>query len=1426
MAQEPLDLGPSVQNSIETENSSGSTLATENSGTSSSAGASFGPRGKLRRGRPPPPGIAKDQVTDDGPDEGRRPGSGRRVNITGEEPDGESGEFGNFEHMQGANGVPGNSPGQSPRSNVSFRAMGARFSRSFKRAFSRAQSFAEASGDDEDEDGGEAWEIYVNDEAKNAPLNYPPNFLKTSHYTAINFLPLNLFHQFQNIANFYFLIVMLFSIFGESPITPASAIVPLLFVLTTTACKEAWEDWKRHKADKEDNSGLVQVLRGKQWVDTPSMNIRVGDIIKIERNEAVKADVVILASDDDDGVVYIETSQLDGETSVKPRKAKHETVYLNEPNAIHDATLAASTVSPRTHATNESECYPGLQLSVDHPNPKIYSWQGVLTTGGSEKVALSTKNVIWRGSSVRKCAWAICVVIYTGHCTKQGKNLKKAKRKLSFFMKKVNAIVLSIFILKHFLLIPLSCLTIWWRDAHDDHWYVSETGRGESDVEAFFMNYMTYFVLLSFLIPISLFVTLELCKVQQFMSMKWDQDMMHFMQGLGWVTCRPKTSDLNDQLAVVRYVFTDKTGTLTENIMRYMEGAVLCTGQGRWVEHNECTEPGSLGRNPDTQALLNSEYDSLLATGGAAADLVRYISCMCACHTVVPFVDEHNPEVVNYEGTSPDEVALVKAAADNGFALLKRTSKIMDLMIGGQKVSFEIICELEFTPTRKMMSIVLKDEAGKMIILTKGADSSVMANLAPSFAAEHPTLMKQGQEIVGKYASKQYRTLCFAYRHVEQEEYDAWQQRYNAIQTQLGKTDEMVDEVCIQLESKLHLVGVAAYEDKLQDGVPDTIRFLVDAGVTVWMLTGDKIETGIEIGKTCGLAEDAEVIPCYLPRDIDAEMASVPPTPVGSGELSQAGTDADQDLSPQDYMQLRKERLMAQKIASALERAEAIVASAAKPDHMGPRKVTIAVDGPTIDVLQGQKDGTLAKNFMELSKFIHSAICCRLTPSQKGYIVTLFQRETGETALAIGDGANDATMISAATVGIGIIGLEGSQAELASDYAIPRFRFLKRLLAVHGRYAIYRNARCVCFSFYKNIVLSLCMVFYAFYSAFSGMSVFDSWLLAIKNTLFDFLPPFLMGCYGKDISEEVLMDAKVGPQLYRQVREQGLYFNNLNVLVWLLSSILHGFLIFWSAFPLLEQDDADPIDGRTGGVIHTGTVMMSMVVFTCITKAAIHIHQVTSIQAGGIVFSYIFYVLFLVAYAAVKSVFGDTAFHGTRDMLFNDPKHIFYILFAVFGVVVLCDFTVVYIQRQTMPSLRDIWSQFYPYKNPPWAHSRPLFGLALCGSGPRAAEAAQEDAATPRVPQPRSPGSRARPSKLQGPLRPRVRPLHEAAREPFCPWAERRRNISPARTARVLPLPLSEARAAPSYNASPVAHAPRRPVLTSQELAQLPFTAG
>lgn len=1048
--------------------------------------------------------------------------------------------------------------------------------------------------------------VVMNDHDANKLHNFPSNHIKTAKYTLLTFLPLNLFQQFRRISNFYFAVNMIFALIpGVSPINPATAVLPLIFVVGVALVKDAAEEYQRHQADARANSIKTNVVRKGEdgayaLTEVESKDVQVGDIIRIQLGDEVRADVVMLSSSVAECQAFIDTCNLDGETNLKNRKAIEQTWGLNSlENIVHHRVV----------------------IRTGQPDPGLLFWTGTLTLD-DEEYAVGLDQFLYRSCVLRNTDEVWGVVVYAGVDTKMFRNLEEKPPKMSNLDQNLNWLILCVLIVQVSLLITLASVAVAWNADAQTHWYIRYYAREQTGFILWIYRFLSYFILLSYLIPISLFVTIELCKVAQARFMLWDEHMFEFMHGK-WYGCIPNTSNLNEQLSQVRFIFTDKTGTLTENVMNYKKGNAL----GVPIDSDD----------------LESTKRGLQEGGAKQKALEDYFLALSLCHTIQPFEDPHNAGEKLYEGASPDEVALVKIAADHGFVLMGRSTRNIIIHVNGKELNYEILATLEFTPDRKMMSMIVKSPTGAITIFTKGADSFVMPQM--SNGPENSSKLPETREALGDMAALGLRTLLVCQKSISEAEFQAWYARFIDAGKKLVNRSQEVDRVCLEMEKNLLLVGATAIEDKLQDQVPETLRFFLGAGVVVWMLTGDKRETAVTIAATSSLC--------------DPQADHVDHIDIG-----------DNDMTSQTAKDLVRTAI--DTITQHLDE--------------GEKQVCFVVDGPALNIALAD----YRKDFIEISKRVKSAVCCRLTPLQKANVVKMFQTETGSTALAIGDGANDVSMIQEGRVGVGIVGLEGAQAALAADYAIPRFKHLRRLCAVHGRYALVRNAICTCMSFYKNALMSLTQFYFAFHSFCSAMTLYDGWLLTFYNIFFTFLPPLAMGILEKDVHEEILVDDNHA-SLYRPLSE-GQYFSPRVLAVWFIQAIIHSLILYWVSFPtnqLLDQEEYS-----TDGLMY-GTILMTCMVLLALGKFLVHLKYWTWPTFLSIFLSAVIYFGFILVYAAIPSVLGDTSFYYTVYILMSGPKFWFYILLFVLGILFPVDIATYYFQKKWFPHDCDLAEEEY-----------------------------------------------------------------------------------------------------------------------------------
>lgn len=1237
---------------------------------------------------------------------------------------------------------------------------------------------------------------------------YCGNSITSSKYTIYSFLPKQLRAQFSKVANCYFLVVAIMQMIPSWSTTGNyTTIIPLSIFITISVAREGIDDLKRHSQDKEENNKKTTVLkedRNESSTDLQSVNtlltetmtldvpinelrrssdsilavedalsrqstaeledklfksegdriswkdVKVGDIVKINENEWFPADVVLLSTSDENQEAYIETMALDGETNLKPRHPHAELCKL------YSSALGAK--------------FNKVLLNVEDPNKDLYNFEGQFIVNG-EKHSLDPDNVVYRGCVLRNTESVIGVVIFTGEETKiRMNNIKNPRTKSPKLQKNINYIVIFM-VCVVVLLSAFSTMSqrIQYQNNREKTWYLYQQDVGVA------ATLMGFIIMYNTLIPLSLYVTMEIIKVMQLLLMQYDIDMYHAQSD---TPADAKTATILEELGQVSYIFSDKTGTLTDNIMLFRKFSICGVS---WIHdpdkkleeieniahvpsdfpidenysghrnsipikrggsHHDPNGKISISskrmstRSIDSDnrvesrksmtSILRSSLDvnsiksattwkstalpAKLQDSRNSLFLLKYIQThphtllskkakffllsIALCNTCLPKKkktlksglrstedilmedEEASDEYIEYQASSPDELALVEAARDLGFVLYNKRNGMVLLKLYPDGFEndpvieeYEILDIIEFTSSRKRMSVLVKFPDNRICLICKGADNVILERLRNSALAkemqrritltsmerkreeadyviqsklsmemdverrkkksvgsiseildlngntkssrilnsidsylmnkednkiddiatrsrhslhsqqavrfsvdakredfsrrdpdhnvsEHldftkhlPSdrllinedfIIEKTLEHIEEFSTEGLRTLLYSYRWIDKDEHKQWSEKYKEAKASINNRAEKVDKVGEEIENGLDLHGATAIEDKLQDGVSEAIDKLRRAGIKMWMLTGDKRETAINIGYSCRLIKDfSTVIILSLDKGKEELLNSIKST---------------------------IENIRGGGIAHCVS----------------------VIDGSTLTAIE--EDPKIMPSYIELCILVDSAICCRVSPSQKAKMVSEIRRLKKDcVTLAIGDGANDVAMIQSADIGVGITGKEGLQASRSADYAIAQFRFLLKLLLVNGRYNYVRTSKFVLCTFYKELIFYLTQAVYQRNTLFSGSSFYESWSLSMFNTLFTSLPVLCVGMFDKDLKPATLLAV---PELY----EKGRLYQAFNLKVFIswvilatLQSLCIAFLSFYLwGFSALKDNTVFPI----GSIAFTALVIV------------------------------------------------------------------------------------------------------------------------------------------------------------------------------------------------------------------------------------------
>ncbi|CDZ97705.1 phospholipid-translocating p-type atpase [Phaffia rhodozyma] len=977
------------------------------------------------------------------------------------------------------------------------------------------------------------------------------------------------------------------------------------------------------------------------WKRTFWEDVRVGDFVKIYNDESFPADIVICATSEEEDVAYVETKGLDGETNLKSRHA----------------------VGGLDHVRSAQACSKAeFELECDIPDVDLYKLNAAVILPTGEKYPIDADMTLLRGCVLRNTAWVIGVVMYTGSDSKIILNSGETPSKRSRVERQMNPQVLfSICLLgiagiicgviDHFHEKKYFSLNAYWT-LYDDQ---SDDNPVINGVFTFLNSLITF----QNIIPISLYISIEFVRTAQAALIYYDDDIKYQKTGRRTTA---RSWNLSDDLGQIEYVFSDKTGTLTQNLMVFQQcsiGGVVYTGDGKQVVgalNSEVTEgPGSkpfhdsttnldstAGQPEDQEEPSKPKKESIPRFHADAIDQIleddqsdqfhrisSFFKNLALCHTAL--ASEAEDGTMEYMAQSPDEAALVQAAADVGFVFRGKDRNIIKMTSphSDQVDEFELLNVLEFTSARKRMSVILRklDDSGKLFLLIKGADNVIFDRLAPG----NDRLKDKTSQDLEYFASEGLRTLCLGYRAISEVEFAEWSKDYNEASTSLDDREGKVAEVAARIEHSLTLLGASAIEDKLQDGVPEAIADLKRAGIKVWVATGDKLETAISIGYSASLLEkDTNLIVIRggaygTPNSAYEQIKSAIEQFFGQDIVSKAGSHPPgvlpRSVPPTSSFQPKKEST-----------------------SVGGYSLVIEGSALTHTFLEEWTQDLL----LELSTRCDTVICCRVSPLQKAQIVRLIKDNIGAMTLAIGDGANDVSMIQAADIGVGISGEEGLQAVNSSDYAIAQFRYLSRLLFVHGHWSYIRNANMILNFFYKNIVGVAVLFFFQIYCGWSTTYAYDYVYLLLWNVAWTLFPVIAIGLFDRDLNDDDLMNL---PELYNRGRE-GKYFGFKRYLYFVFEGTLQSAIIFFIIIFTYDVTTARS-DGYDVFLYEFSTVMVIGAVVVCNEFHGITTTAWTWISGASIAIGPVLLWIFVAIYAILPPNLMLSYSYGMDHYLFQ-----------------------------------------------------------------------------------------------------------------------------------------------------------------------------
>lgn len=793
-------------------------------------------------------------------------------------------------------------------------------------------------------------------------------------------------------------------------------------------------------------------------VNKKSRDLRVGDVLKLSKGHRVPADVIILkclsndpaaqkqeeeevlpreesllldhaaeagegssnteplieednqgaAEGGSNGETFIRTDQLDGETDWKLRLASPLSQNLATEQLVCLRVTGGKPDKKVNEFVGSLELLPSRQ---DAMNTAAFSEDN---DGCSKAAPLTIDNTAWANTVIASHATTLAVIVYTGPQTRSALSTSPSRSKTGLLEYEINSLTKILC----FLTLALSIIL------------VALEGFSNTKGNIWYVKIMRFLVLFSTIVPISLRVNLDMGKSVYSWFIQRDP-------GIPGAIVR--TSTIPEDLGRIEYLLSDKTGTLTQNEMemRKIHVGTVSYANDAMDEVSAYVKQGLHLAPSDTQT-LSTPSTSLSSAANVGATRTRreigsrvrdVVLALALCHNVTPTTEEGDDGrlVKSYQASSPDEIAIVRWTESVGLRLASRDRKSMVLEsteTGRAVVKVRILDIFPFTSDGKRMGIIVQFyeklqcgvpslDSSEIWFYQKGADTVMGSIVAANDWLDEET---------ANMAREGLRTLVVGRKRLSPAEYQEFSTRHQEASLAINGRDAGMQAVVSRyLEHDLELLGVTGVEDKLQKDVKPSLELLRNAGIKIWMLTGDKVET--------------------------ARCVAVSSKLVARGQYIHTVDKLRRKDAAQENLDLLR----------------------SKTDSC------LLIDGESLNMFLTH----YRTEFISVAVLLPTVVACRCSPTQKAEVAKLIKEYTKKRVCCIGDGGNDVSMIQAADVGVGIVGKEGRQASLAADFSIEQFFHLTKLLVWHGRNSYKRSAKLAQFVIHRGLIIAVCQTMYS-----------------------------------------------------------------------------------------------------------------------------------------------------------------------------------------------------------------------------------------------------------------------------------------------------------------------------------------------------------